>query len=294
MAPEQNPRVFRFGVYEADLRTGELRKNGLKIRVQEQPFQVLAYLLEHAGDVVTREELRARLWPADTFVDFDHSLNTAINKLREALGDSASNPRFIETLAKRGYRFIAPVQAVEASTPTGASVAPIAPPAAVAATSSVAAPGPASSATRANILDEELDVAPVNRSALRGLFTLAQIMYLIFYLVSLAKLHAVNRIFGAMAARWDWLLLVLLIVSAVLGVPIRLYLLSAVLFDFRKLGQKFRRLFPFLMPLDLLWALAPFLLEDKIGFGLAFAATAALLYMPFSQRTLVRMMYPSY
>ena len=157
MAPEQNPRVFRFGVYEADLRTGELRKNGLKIRVQEQPFQVLAYLLEHAGDVVTREELRARLWPADTFVDFDHSLNTAINKLREALGDSAANPRFIETLAKRGYRFIAPVQAVEASTATGASVAPISPPAAIAASSSVAGAGPASSATRASILDAELE-----------------------------------------------------------------------------------------------------------------------------------------
>ncbi len=103
-------KIARFGVFELDLAAGELRKNGAKLRLQEQPFQVLALLLERAGDVVTREELRQKLWPADTFVDFDHSLNTAVNKLRELLGDSASSPRYIETLARRGYRFIAPVQ----------------------------------------------------------------------------------------------------------------------------------------------------------------------------------------
>ena len=81
-----------------------------RIRLQEQPFQILVYLLDRAGEVVTREELRQKLWPADTFVDFDHSLNTAVNKLREALGDSASSPRYVETLARRGYRFLAPVQ----------------------------------------------------------------------------------------------------------------------------------------------------------------------------------------
>jgi TolB-like protein len=100
----------RFGVFELDLRAGELRKQGVKIKLQEQPLQILAMLLEQPGQVVTREELRSRLWPSDTFVDFDHSLNKAINKLREALGDSAENPRFIETLAKRGYRFIRDLQ----------------------------------------------------------------------------------------------------------------------------------------------------------------------------------------
>jgi len=104
-----NPRVLRFGVFEADFKIGELRKNGLRIKVQDQPFQVLAMLLEKPGGIVTREELQRRLWPADTFVDFDHSLNSAIKKLREALGDQAENPRFIETLHRRGYRFIAPV-----------------------------------------------------------------------------------------------------------------------------------------------------------------------------------------
>jgi DNA-binding winged helix-turn-helix (wHTH) protein len=107
-SPERT-RPIRFGVFEVDLKAGELRKNGLKIKLHEQAFQILSLLLERAGEVVTREELRQRLWSADTFVDFDHSLNAAIKKLRQALGDSADSPRFVETLARRGYRFIAPV-----------------------------------------------------------------------------------------------------------------------------------------------------------------------------------------
>jgi TolB-like protein/Tfp pilus assembly protein PilF len=101
-----SPRSVCFETFELDLRVGELRKQGVRVELQEQPFQILAMLLERPGQVVTREELRGRLWPSDTFVDFDHSLNKAINKLREALGDSADTPRFIETLAKRGYRFL--------------------------------------------------------------------------------------------------------------------------------------------------------------------------------------------
>jgi DNA-binding winged helix-turn-helix (wHTH) protein/Tol biopolymer transport system component len=101
----------RFGVFELDLRAGELRRNGSKVKLQEQPFQVLAELLDRPGQVVTREELRNRLWPADTYVDFDHSLNAAIRRLRDALGDSAENPTFVETVARRGYRFLAPVTA---------------------------------------------------------------------------------------------------------------------------------------------------------------------------------------
>ena len=104
--PSVSRRLIRFGTFEADLAARELRKNGLKIRLQDQPFQVLALLLEGSGRIVTREELRQKLWPADTFVDFDNGLNTTINKIREALGDSAENPRFIETLSRRGYRFL--------------------------------------------------------------------------------------------------------------------------------------------------------------------------------------------
>src|SRR3989454_1715345 len=115
MAPQiQASRVLQFGAFEVDLRAGELRKSGARIKLQEQPFQILVMLLERPGDVLTREELRQKLWPADTFVDFDNGLNTAIKKLRDTLGDSADSPRFIETLPKRGYRFIYPVNGARA------------------------------------------------------------------------------------------------------------------------------------------------------------------------------------
>jgi len=104
-----------FGVFELDLRAGELRKHGLRVRLQEQPFQLLAMLLEHPGEVVTREELQRKLWPADTFVDFDHGLNKSISKIREALSDSAESPRFVETVARRGYRFLAEVKVADAA-----------------------------------------------------------------------------------------------------------------------------------------------------------------------------------
>ena len=121
--------ILRFGVFEVDVRSGELRKQGVRIKLQEQPFHVLTVLLQRPGEVVTREELRNQNWPADTFVDFDNSLNTAINKLREALGDSADSPRFIETLPRRGYRFIAPVTGVDGTTRgTTTSVSAAAPP----------------------------------------------------------------------------------------------------------------------------------------------------------------------
>jgi len=117
---EQLVRVVRFGMFEADLSKGELRKRGRKVPLQDQPFQVLALLLRQPGELVTREEVQRALWPADTFVEFEHSVNTAIKKLRQALGDSADNPRFIETLPRKGYRFIAPVNGLGAATPAAA------------------------------------------------------------------------------------------------------------------------------------------------------------------------------
>jgi Tol biopolymer transport system component/DNA-binding winged helix-turn-helix (wHTH) protein len=112
----------QFGLFEADLKTGELRRSGVRVRLQSQPFRLLAALLKQPGEIVTREELQQQLWGADTTVDFDHSLGIAVNKLREALGDSADNPRFVETLPKRGYRFVAPVRAAEPPAPASTAV----------------------------------------------------------------------------------------------------------------------------------------------------------------------------
>jgi len=252
-------RIARFGVFELDLAAGELRKNGAKLRLQEQPFQVLALLLDRAGDVVTRDELRQKLWPSDTFVDFDHSLNTAVNKLRETLGDSASSPRYIETLARRGYRFIAAT--------TFAQDSP-------------------------NVLHPELEVPIPRRGLTRGLFALAQVMYLIFYVIALSRLHAIQGIADSFLQQWGaTTLAAVVMVTAGVGIPLRCYLLSAVGFDYHRLGEKFQQMFPFILALDQLWAVAPFLLMQKIGLGAAFAASAALLYVPFSERTLIRMAY---
>ncbi len=115
--PRPTLRKVRFGVFEFDFPAGELLKSGRRVKLQGQPIQILSVLLERRGEVVTREELQRRLWPADTFVDFEHSLNAAVKRLRQALGDSPDKPRFVETLARRGYRFIAHVEA-EGDAPT--------------------------------------------------------------------------------------------------------------------------------------------------------------------------------
>jgi cholera toxin transcriptional activator len=270
-------RLLRFSVFEVDLDAGELRKNGRRIRLQEQPFQVLTALLQNAGQVVTREELREKIWPADTFVDFDHSLNTAVNKIRESLNDSASSPRFVETLARRGYRFIAPVDTL----PPALNQPEIT---AAAKNSEPTASEPA--------IHPDLHVPTPKRGLVRGLFALIQVMYLIFYVSGLARLHEVDRLATSFMPGWRALFIVgAVLITAVVGIPLRFYLLSAVAFDFRKLGMTFPILFPFVLALDQLWAIAPFLLLPQIGVGLAFAAMAALLYVPFSERTLVRMAY---
>src|SRR5579864_2424030 len=114
-AASPGDRIFRFGQFELSEREGELRRNGVRIRLQEQPFRVLVELLANAGQLVTREKLQQKLWPADTFVDFDVGLNSAIRKLRQALGDDAEKPHYVETLARRGYRFLLPVSEVDVS-----------------------------------------------------------------------------------------------------------------------------------------------------------------------------------
>jgi DNA-binding winged helix-turn-helix (wHTH) protein len=251
-------------VFEADLQARELRKAGRRLRIQEQPFSVLAALLARPGTIVTREELRTELWPADTFVDFDHSLNTAVNKLREVLGDSATEPRFIETVARRGYRFVAELQPEPAPAvlPTNGM------PASVAA---------------------EHDLPRPHRGLTRTLFGLIQVMYLAFYIAAFVHADDIYRI--------DWprlnvpIIFVAALMTAAAGIPLRFYLLSGVTFDYSRLGEKFHRIFLGVFLLDQLWAVAPFLLLGRIGIGPALGATAALLYVPFAERTLIRMAY---
>lgn len=257
---------IRFGLFEADLRELELRKRGVKVKLQGQPFQVLAILLRRPGETVTREELRSEVWPADTFVDFDHSLNTAINKIREVLGDSASNPHYVETVPKRGYRFIAVVESAAGSSAPVANAEP--PP------------------------DPDINQLPsAARGTLRLILALVQVMYLIFYIAALFKIERIHYVLEEFSPSFAPVLQMSILLTAALAIPTRLYLLSSVSFDYKGLGVKFRRLFPVLAAADFLWALSPFLMVHVIGFGLAFAATAALLYLPFSQRTLVRMAY---
>jgi cholera toxin transcriptional activator len=273
--------VARFGTFELDTLTGELRKDGKsRPRIRDQALQILLMLIEKPQEVVTRGEIRERVWPADTFVDFDHGVNTAVNQVRSALGDAAANPTFIQTIPRRGYRFVAPVQWVGAAE----SVAQVA----------GEAPGEAGSARaakRLGILSDADDLPAVGSVPVRILFSLIQVMYLGFYIVALARLAKVDVILSELE-QYSIVALVLLIVTAVVGIPVRLFLLSAAVFKYAGLRRKFTTIFPFVLMLDEIWALGPFLLLPQIGLGLALACSAILLYVPFSQRSLLLMAKP--
>jgi cholera toxin transcriptional activator len=261
---------FRFGVFELDIIAGELRKSGIRLKLQDQPFLALLMMLERPGEVISRDELRQKLWESDTFVDFDHGLNTVINKLREALGDSATSPRYIETIAKRGYRFLTPVEPLNEERGTRSSV--------------TESPTPVST----SLLTHPDELPPVPSSRVRVFFVLIQIMYLSFYISALARLSAIEGLLDRNFGGANWITIVL-VVSAAVGIPLRLYLLSYVAFDVKDLSRKFLPIFIPTLILDELWALSPFLLAPQIGLGLALAATAALVYVPFAERTLVLM-----
>jgi DNA-binding winged helix-turn-helix (wHTH) protein len=268
MPEDSRPSLVRFAEYQADLRSGELLRQGQRLKLQEKPFQVLAALLAKPGELVTREELRQSLWPADTFVDFEHGLNTAVNKVREALRDSASNPRFIETLPRRGYRFIGPIR--DESSPAVERQPPASPPK----------------------QREELPTAP--RFASRGLLLLIELAYLFSYIAALHHLTWVK-----MLARFSFgpvrslTIVSCIILWCAMGFPLRFYLSFALAFDYSLLGEKFRRLFPFLLFIDVVWSAMTLFLVPQIGLGFGFALFVAAVYSPFAQRTLARMAYPS-
>jgi cholera toxin transcriptional activator len=259
MTDTRSPRRYRFGVFEADSISGELRRRGVRVKLHSQPFQLLFLLLERPGEVLTREEICRELWPGETFVDYEHGVNSAVNRLREALGDNAGNPRFVETLARRGYRFLAPVEPIP----------------------------PNKDASAATVLAAPEDLPKSSHAVVQTLFVLLQVMYLGFYVGALANLAEINELFSPLPYATQ--AFTLMIVTAAVLIPVRIFLLCAVLFHAPGMREKFLKLWRFLLPLDVLWALAPFLLQHHINYGLALACMTPLVYSPFAQRSLILM-----
>jgi DNA-binding winged helix-turn-helix (wHTH) protein len=266
MPSTEPPGRIQFEGFELDLRTRELCKGGRPIKLQDQPGRLLALLASRAGQLVTRAEIEKALWGEDQFVEFEHAVNTAVRKVREALGDDPESPRFIETLPRKGYRFIAQVNPVRAVNETSAVRSETAPPG---AQPDFRLPQPLA----------------------RALFLTIQFGYLSMYSAALYELDAVDSVLARTVPESAAVLSPLLMVTAMCGIAVRLYLISAVGFRHPAAGEKFRRLFPFLFALDVWWAASPLLLAPRIGLGLVLGAVAALAYLPFSQRTLIRRLY---
>jgi DNA-binding winged helix-turn-helix (wHTH) protein len=283
MTEPQPSSRYRFGTFEVDAAHGELRRQGLRVKLNTQPFQVLLMLLERPGEVVTREEISRELWPDGTFVDYEHGVNSAVNRIREALGDKAGNPRFIETLARRGYRFVAPVERIAdgEDSPSAASD----PPSAVSEEQAVSAEPETKNYSRILATPQELPQA--SYAVVQTLFVLLQCMYLSFYVGALANLAEIEELFSPLPKAAQ--IFVVMIVTAAILIPVRAFVLCTALFHAPGARGNFLKLWPFLLVLDELWSLSPFLLLHHINFGLALACMTLLVYSPFAQRSLVLM-----
>lgn len=290
-----DPVRYRFGVFEADAGTGELRRAGLRVKLHDQPMQVLLLLVGRPGEVLTREELARALWPDGVFVDFEQGVNSAVNRLRDALGDSARNPRFVETLARRGYRFVAPVERLDPAPKSELesessetqphqltrSVSIQTPPDTYATFGSM----PTSAEGRWLPTAAHLPRLPPRTTAV--LYLLFQAMYVAFYVGALANLSEIEDLLSPLPANPTAFAVVL--ISAALLIPVRAYLVCAALLHPPGVRTALLRLWPFTLAADLLWSLAPFLLLHHISAGLALACTALLVYAPFAQRSLLLM-----
>jgi DNA-binding winged helix-turn-helix (wHTH) protein len=286
--PQPAPR-YRFGVFEVDAATGELRRQGLRVKLNSQPFQVLLMLLDRPGQLLTREEISRELWPDGTFVDYEHGVNSAINRIREALGDTAASPRFLETLARRGYRFIAPVERVDLGKglSAGESQSPaVSESPAHPAENSSASDSP-SSRPRIQFLATPEELPKVSHRVAQALFILFQLMYLGFYVGALANLAEIEDLFSPLPNAA--VVYRVLIVTAAILIPVRAFVLCAALFHAPGFREKFLKIWLVLILFDVLWSLSPFLLLHHINFGLALACTTLLVYSPFAQRSLVLM-----
>ena len=275
---------YRFGTFEAESATGELRRQGVRIKLNAQPFQVLLMLLERPGELLTREEISRELWPGGTFVDYEHGVNSAVNRIREALRDTASSPRFVETLARRGYRFVAPVERIALSeNPSLSASADV--------TESPALQQPIAPQYEPELLSRFLasphDLPKTSYPVVQTLFVLLQCMYIGFYVGALANVAEIDDLFSALPRATQ--ILTVMIVTAAILIPVRAFVISAALFHAPGARRKFLKIWPSLLLLDELWALSPFLLLHHISFGLALSCTALLVYSPFAQRSLILM-----
>jgi cholera toxin transcriptional activator len=274
--------LYRFGVFEADSTSRELRRQGVRVKLHSQPLQLLFLLLDRPGELLTREEICRELWPDGTFVDYEHGVNSAVNRIREALGDKANNARFIETLARRGYRFVAQVEQIAPREDDSASD-PIA--------EALEAPAAVPAGAQARLLDRVLsgpeDLPKSSHAVVQTLFLLLQLMYLGFYVGTLANLAEIKELISALPHPAE--VFTVVIVTAAVLIPVRAFLLCAVLFHAPGMREKFLRLWPFLLALDIVWSLSPFLLLHHIHYGLAVACMTLLVYSPFAQRSLILM-----
>jgi len=312
MPPQVHQPRIRFEAFEFNLQTRELSKDGRPIKLQDQPGKLLALLACRAGELVTRAEIEKALWREGEFVEFEHAVNTAMRKIREALGDDLEKPRFIETLPRKGYRFIAAVKTSDATgTPSRSDMVAyqpaVGPRSEIPGRSGPAGPASEDRSARAEgasqVAASQAATLPVTAAAAsaadfrlprplaRLLFLIAQGGYLAMYCAALYKAEAVEEVLARMLAGFAAIVAPLVLIVAMCGIAVRLYLLSSVGLNHPAAGEKFRRLFPALFILDTLWAVSPLLLVRKIGEGFALGSIAALAYLPFSQRTLVRTIY---
>jgi DNA-binding winged helix-turn-helix (wHTH) protein len=271
-------RRYRFGTFEADAASGELRRQGIRIKLNAQPFQVLLMLLERPGEVLTREEIARALWSDGTFVDYEHGVNSAMNRIREALGDTANSPRYVETLARRGYRFIAPVETL--AEPAGLSLL---------STPPHPEREPAEPQIRSGngILASPEELPKTSHIVVQALFLLLQLMYLGFYVGALTNLAEIEELISTVPRAT--LILYVLIGTAAILIPVRAFVFCAVLFHAPGVKRKLLKMWPGLLISDIAWALSPFLLMHHIDAGLALACMALLVYAPFAQRSLILM-----
>ena len=263
---------IRFESFELDLHTGELSKAGSRVQLQDQPTRLLALLANRHGELVTRDEIQRQLWKDGEFVEFEHAVNTAIRKIRVALEDTTDSPRIIETLPRKGYRFIAPINIVEVAPPP-APEPPVEP-----------SPPPPLPRDK----DADSFALPISVNACRVLFLLAQIPYVASYLAVFYHWDnldtALTRAFILIPVDSSRFVLQML---ALIGFAVRIYLIGLVGWGHTDAGPRYNKLFPFLLFLDGLWAATPLLVQDG-GPLVSWAGLILMGWLIFGQRTLMR------